>query len=146
LIEHALVDVGRVDARALIDARFLQHDGGGENFFAGGAAGVPNAKARVGFQDRHHAMAQGREEARVAKHRGHVNRQVAHQALEELFVAQHAALQFGDGGAVFPPHALQDAAPQRPLRVAAVVELVAREERVQQRRDFDLLDRRLAHR
>ena len=95
-LEHDLVDVGRVDARAVVEALLGEQDREREDLLAGRAAGDPDARERIGAQQRHDLLAEREVEGRVAEHRGDVDREVEQQPLHHGGVVQDPLLQARD--------------------------------------------------
>ena len=84
LLQHGLVDVGRVDAAAVVEAFLLEEDGHRVDLFARRTAGVPDAHERIGAQQRHDLLPEGEVEGRVAEHRRGVDGEVEQQPLHRL--------------------------------------------------------------
>ena len=142
LLQHRFVHVGGVDLAPVVEPLLLQHDGEGVGLLAGRAPGVPDADLGVGAEQRHHALAERLVERGVAEHRGDVDGEREHEALQAPGVVQHLLLQAGDGGEAFLADHVPDPAPQRRHRVVAEVVSVLAVDPLQQQADLDVLHRR----
>ncbi len=139
-LQHGLVDVGGVDAAAVVEALFLKQDGHRIDLFAGGTAGMPDADERIGAQQRHDLLAEGDVEGRVAEHGRRVDGEVEQQPLHARGVMQHFFDQAGDGAQSLGVDALPDAAAQRGHRVVAEVEAVVVVDPLREQPDLDDLE------
>ena len=140
LLEHGLVDVGRVDPDPVGEALLGEQDRQRVDLLAGGAAGDPEPRERIRVQHRHHPLAEGEEEARVAEHGGHVDREVEQQPLHHRRVVQEQVLQSRDRLHLLAFHPPAHAPPQRGRRVLAEVEAVAAVDSFEQELDLDPLE------
>ena len=140
-LQRRLVDVGRVDPRAVEQALLVQGDRHRVDLLARRAAGVPDADERIGPQQREHVLAQRPVKARVAEHLGDVDRQVAQQAVHARRVVQDALLQAGDRLQPLAVDAMPHAPAQRRERVAAEVVAVGALDGLQQQLDLQALAR-----
>ena len=151
LRERVLVDVGRVEQRALLEPFLAEQDDEGIELLAAAAAGDPDLERRIGAQVRHHLLADRPEIGRVAEHLADLHGQVAQQR------GEHAR----DRAAGFPAARRSVAKPQLLARllqapldrghgVVAEIVVVSPIQRFQQQLDFDVFDflrhRNVSHR
>ena len=138
--EHVLIDVGRVDARAVVEAFLLEQDGERVDLLPRRAARAPDPREGIRVQERHDDVAEGDVERGVAEHGRDVDREVEQEPLHALGVVEDALLEPGD--AVEP--LAMDAPPEAPLErrvgVLAEVEPVPAVDRLEQDVDLDPLD------
>src|SRR5262249_25334048 len=139
-VEHRLVDVGRIDARPLVDALLLQQDRERVDLLARGASGDPDARERVRPQQRHDLLSKGEVEGRGAEHRRDVDREVEQEPLHARGVVEELVLERRDGREALGVHAAPDASPERRRCVLAEVEAVPAEDAFEQERELDLVD------
>ena len=138
--EHRLVDVGRVDARAVVEALLGEQDRERVDLFAGRAAGDPDARERIGAQERHDLLAERAVERRVAEHRRDVDREVEQQALHHARVVQQPLEQAGDRLSALGVDAPPDPTPQRRTRVLPEVEAVLPVDAFEQQLELERLE------
>ena len=101
--------------------QFAQQDRQGVGFFAGGAAGHPDAyrigRAFAGQQRGQHLLLHHPEGCRVAHELGDVDQQFVEQPVDLLRLAAQQIEEFGHRGDLLGLHAAVDAAQQRRLLV-----------------------------
>ena len=140
-LQHGLVDVGRVDAAAVVEPFLLQQDGHRVDLFAGRTAGVPDADEGIRAQQRHDLLAEREVEGRVAEHRRGVDGEVEQQPLHAR--RSRAALSPAAPEMVRQPlgvDALPDPPAQRRQRVVAEVEAVVLVDPLGEQVDLDPLE------
>ena len=93
MVEDRVVQVGRVEAHAVIQPLLAEDDRERVRLLARRAARIPYAHERIGVQERHDTLAEREEERRVAKHRRHGDRQIRQQSLHGRRVVENAILE-----------------------------------------------------
>ena len=143
-LDRILVDVGRIDAGAFIEAFFVQEDRQRVDLFPGRASGTPDPGERIRVELRHDVLSERPVERGIAEHRRDVDRQVEEQPLHAGGVAQQQALELGERLDPLGGGAAREPPPQRRDGVVPEVEPVAAVDRLEQELELDLVARRSA--
>src|SRR5581483_6993815 len=146
VLEHELVDVGRVDARAVVEAVLGEQDRERVHLLTRRAAGDPDPREGIRPQLRHDELAERDVEVWVSEHRGDADRQVAEQARHARRLVEYALGQRRDRAQPFLPYAPPHAPAQRRERVLPEVVPVVAVDALEQQPELDRLELELRSR
>jgi hypothetical protein len=134
--QDAFIHVRGVDPALGIKPFFPEKNGHGVDLFSGGAAYVPKPEEGVVAQFRNHPCPKGAIKIRVAKHGGHVDRDLQQEALHDCGIVEELPLQLGDTVSLLLIHALPDPALERRVGVIAKIEPIAAKHGLQEKLDL----------
>src|SRR6185436_7379532 len=88
-LQNGFIDVGRVDAAAVVETLLVKEDRHRVDLFARRTSGVPDADEWIRAEQRDHFLPECEVESRIAKHRGRVDGEIEEEALHARGIVQH---------------------------------------------------------